>query len=74
MENDAKTTVAEQGTETVSSSRMEEGAIPQGWRPRCGCLCFLIPYYLFGLTLSSLDTSPLSSVSWRLLRWSQPEL
>lgn len=33
------------------SSRMGEGALPKGWRPGCGCLCLLLPYYLFGLSL-----------------------
>lgn len=28
---------------------MEDGAIPKAWRPGCGCLCCLIPYYVFGL-------------------------
>ena len=51
MENDDKTTLTEQGTEATSPSRMDEGAIPKEWRPGCGCLCFLVPYYLFGLTL-----------------------
>ena len=32
------------------SSRMDEGALPKGWRPGCGCLCFLLPYYLLGLS------------------------
>lgn len=33
------------------SSRMDEGALPKGWRPGCGCLCLLLPYYLIGLSL-----------------------
>ena len=34
MENDDKTTLAEQGTEATSPSRMDEGAIPKEWSLR----------------------------------------
>ena len=53
-EQDSEQAADSPGTEpdsgTPSSSRMDEGALPKGWRPGCGCLCFLLPYYLLGLS------------------------
>ena len=57
-DTDARLARTEQDTETPSSSRMEEGAIPKAWRPGCGCLCLLAPDYLLGLfQLNCIDWS-----------------
>lgn len=53
-EQDSEQAADSPGTEpdsgTPSSSRMDDGALPKGWRPGCGCLCLLFPYFLVGLS------------------------
>lgn len=50
MEPNENHPVSEPAPGATPPSRMDEGALPKGWGPGCGCLCLLLPYYLIGLS------------------------